>query len=300
LATIFASLRSITGSLALEGVDERLGRYEFLGALTLYTLMFSFYSLSDIIKSLWKLSLIAILAAMTIYSGKRRGFGSLAIVPILRTVLTNKDKMLLAVCMFIGAVLIFFAVAGDDVLWKMPISAKRALSVVVPQYQMSSAMGVNDIFREEVRRHGRQVMKENPWFGRRGFSMDRGETSWMIARQEMGQETISGHAYSGNWHNTWYAFACDFGLPAMFMWAFFVFFVAIWAYKGLRICGFGKYSSSVYIYYSLMLFTSLIFSYTSGHSSKSSLNTWIVWGTLLAIQNGARVREQAGSLEVTA
>lgn len=282
----------------MEGMEERQGRYELLGALTLYTLMFSRYSLSDILKSLWKLSLVTILAAMTIYSGKRRGFGSLILVPILRTVLTNNDKMLLAIGMLAGSVLVFFTVTGDDILWKIPNSAKRALSVVVPQYKTSSAMGVADIFREEVRRHGRRVMEENPWFGRRGFSMDRGETTWMLSRQDMGAENLSGHAYSGNWHNTWYAFACDFGFPAMFMWAFFSGFVLIWTYGGLEIRGFGTYSATVYIYYSLMLFTSFIFSYTSGHSSKTSFNTWIIWGTILAIQNGVYDRERAGSLNV--
>ena len=127
--------------------------------------------------------------------------------------------------------------------------------------------------------------------------MDRGETSWMLAQQGMGGEAISGHAYAGNWHSTWYAYACDFGLPAMVMWAFFMLYAVVWDYRGFRKVVFGDYANAVYIYYSFSLFLSLIFSYTSGHSAQSAQGAWITVGLLYAIRNGSEVRRSDTVLE---
>ncbi len=267
---------------------QRGTRYDLLGALTLYTLMLSRYSLGRIFRSGWKVSLVLLLAVLTTYSGKRRGFGTVLILPFLRVFFTGRDKLAITVSAVLGVVAIGVAVAGDGSLWELPQPATRSLSIFVPKYKTASAMGMQDVFREGVRRYGREIIRESPWVGRKGFSMDRGETSWMLFGGQTDQ--FEGHSYAGNWHSTWYAFACDFGLPAMVMWAFFMLFALVWTYRGFRLNGFGVYSHSVYMYYAFSLFTSAIFSYTSGHSAHSALGNWITWGFLLAIQNGGKDR----------
>jgi hypothetical protein len=294
---VLTFIHPMAGMFSSEGdeieMDGRMSRYEFLGAMSLYVLMFSRYRLSEILSSLWKLLLVLVFAALTIYSGKRRGFGTLIVVPVLRTFFTGRDKLSLGLCSVVGALLVAFAVAGDGALWNVPLSVRRSLSVVVPQYATGSAMGVTDVFRREVQRYGREVIRENPWFGRKGFSMDRGTTSWIIGRQGMGETTFSGHAYAGNWHSTWYAFAADFGLPAMFLWGLFMFFVLVWTYRGFNIPSIGVYPRAVYLYYAFGFYTSAIFSYTSGHSAQTALYGWFTWGFLIALQNGMRDRALA-------
>ena len=125
--------------------------------------------------------------------------------------------------------------------------------------------------------------------------MDRGETSWMMFSGT--GDAFGGHAYAGNWHSTWYAYACDFGLPAMFLWAGFMLYAVFWDYRGFRTKLFGLHANSVYIYYSLSLFLELIFSYTSGHSALTAMNIWLLAGFLTAIRNGAQDRQRVFARE---
>lgn len=283
-----------------EGIalEERGSRYYLLGALTLYILMFSRYRLSVILSSLWKLGLVLLFALLTVYSGKRRGFGSLMVVPFLRSFFTGRDKLLVFMCSVVGALVVGVAVAGDGPLWELPLSARRSLSVIVPKYATSSAMGMTDLFREEVRLRGREVIRRTPWFGRKGYAMDREETIWMNTGGTTG--VFEGHAVAGNWHSTWYAFACDFGLPAMILWALFLVCILRWIFLGFRRKTFGEFSLPVYSYYAFVIFLDAIFSYTSGHSGLTSFATWINWGMALAILNGRADRVPSVQREVTA
>lgn len=299
-----SSLYSFGSSVFLERIaaltsgadDESMSRYELLGALPLYVLLFSRYTLSQISTSLWKFLAAIGLAAVTVYTGKRRAFGTLLLVPYLRCFFTGRDKMLTAIWSVAGAIVLGLAVAGHGNFYELPLSAQRALGVIVPSFAEKTAGGLSDRFREEVRRYGKEVIRSSPWVGRKGFSMDRGETSWMNFSGI--SDLYAGHAYSGNWHSTWYAYACDFGLPAMVMWAFFMLYAVVWDYRGFRKVVFGDYANAVYIYYSFSLFFSLIFSYTSGHSAHTARDAWIVVGLLTAIRNGAGLRQRAVASEV--
>ncbi|MGI5867989.1 MAG: hypothetical protein ACOX9C_00900 [Kiritimatiellia bacterium] len=275
--------------------NELMSRYELLGALSFYTLLFSRYRLSQISTSLWKLLAAVGLAGVSIYTGKRRAFGTLVVVPYLRCFFTGRDKMLTVAWSVVGAVLLMFAIAGHGTFYELPLSAQRALAVIVPSFAEKTAGGLHDYFREEVRRYGNEVIRSSPWVGRKGFSMDRGETSWIVF-SGVG-DLYSGHAYTGNWHSVWYAYACDFGLPAMFFWACFVLYAAVWTYRGFRTVVFGTYANTVYIYYAFALFLSLVFSYTSGHSAHTACGTWIAVGMLYAIQNGAEKKQSPVVLE---
>ena len=272
----------------LGGMDggelEASARYELLGAMALYTLVFSRYSLSTILLSVGKLLFVLVCAVITVYSGKRRAFGTLVLVPVLRSFFTGRDKMLTFACCMFGAMFIGFAVAGHGSLWTIPLSAQRALSVVVPEFGTDSVAGAHDLFRSEVRRYGREVIKANPWFGRKGFVMNRNEMSWVVFSQTT--NLFEGHAFSGNWHSTWYAFACDFGLPAMFLWGIFIIYALTFTYRGFRCYRFGHFTMAVYTYYAMSLFLDTTFSYTSGHSALTSTGMWVVYGMILAVRNG--------------
>ena len=96
----------------------------------------------------------------------------------------------------------------------------------------------------------------------------------------------AGHAYAGNWHSTWYAYAADFGLPCMFFWFLFTIYVLAYAYRGCRFVVRGRFLPVCCLFYSLHLFVETAFSYTSGHSAHTTMFTFVSYGMLLACVRG--------------
>lgn len=278
LLTLFASTFV---SVEEEGTGQ--ARYEYLFAMYFYMLMFSKYSLSEILRSWWKFFLVIFLALLTIYTGKRRGIGTLLLLPLLRVFFTGKDKMLTFACVFVASFMLIFTVAADGAFYELPASVQRSLSVVVPKYRKSDVS--QDVFRYEIRRIGDQLIKDSPWFGRKGFAMDFREAAWVISARS---NLFEGHAFAGNWHSTWYAYACDFGLPCMSLFVFPFLYSLIYSYKLVKKCRYGSWSFVCVLYYSFSLYIFAIFSYTSGHSSGSTNALLFNMAMLVALDNGLK------------
>lgn len=267
--------------------DQDKSHYEFLGAVMIYVLIFSRYSLSEILRSVSKTAFILICAVLTIYSGKRRGLGTLLLVPVLRSWLTRKDKLITA---GVGAVVFFlmcFIISGNDVFYELPHSAKRSLAIFVPAFATQTSGGTKDLFRETVRQRGREVIRESPWVGRKGFAMDRSETSWIVSGGAL-DDFSEEHAFSGNWHSTWYAFAADFGIPCAIFWGVFMLYALTIGFKTVRSIPPWTYAGACSLYYVMSIYLDTLFSYTSGHSSLTAMGEWLIFGMVLAIRNGAR------------
>jgi hypothetical protein len=280
-------------AVSLLGAEPEVhSRYALIGCVYVYTLLFSRYSLSQVMHSASKVVLFCILGMLTIYSGKRRAFGTLALVPLFRTILTKRDRFLTMAMAVLAAFFLCLAAMGDGRYYDLPWSAKRALAVVFPKYKERTTGGLQDYFREQMREQARVVIRENPWFGRRGFSMRLDEIQWIKFGGGL-TNLYAGHAYSGNWHSTWYAYAADFGLPCVLFFAVFFLYVLRYAWIGSREVVAGTFLPACCLYYSLSLFVSAAFSYTSGHSAKTMLSTCIMYGMLLAIVRGYRESRSA-------
>lgn len=281
--------------VSLIGIEPEVrSRFALIGCVYVYTLLFSRYSLSQIMQSFAKFVLVCILGLLTIYSGKRRAFGTLAVVPLIRMILTKRDRFLTMAMAVLAAFFLCLAAMGDGKYYDLPWSAKRALAVVFPKYKEKNTGGLQDYFREQMRKQAREVIRENPWFGRKGFSMRVGEIQWIKFGGGL-TNLYAGHAYSGNWHSTWYAYAADFGIPCMVLFAFFFFYVLRYAWTAAREVVAGTFLPACCLYYSLSLFVSAAFSYTSGHSARTMLSTCISYGLLLAIVRGYRESRTAFS-----
>ncbi len=294
----FALLTALSCSLArgviFPGVDpdavvftgsepERSQRYAFVVCAVIYTLLFSRYSLSDILRSPFKVVLFAALALLTVYSGKRRSVGTLVLVPVFRTLLTGRERLLVCVMAVVAAFVLGAAVVGDGGAYRLPRSARRALAVVVPRYRRSmDDGGMKDYFREMMRQQARHVISRNPWLGRKGFAMNLSETSWLLFGG--GRTSLyAGHAYSGNWHSAWYAYAADFGLPCMFLWAVFVIHLIRFAWRTGRTVDSRTWLGVCCLFFAIQLLVDLVFSYTSGHSAVTSMTEWTRYGLLVAL-----------------
>lgn len=263
--------------------DRGIGRYEYLFALSLYSIIFCRYSLSDIFKSVWKILLVSIFALLTIYTGKRRAIGTLLLLPLLRVFFTGKDKMLTFACVCFATFVLIFTIAADGAFYELPPSVKRSLSVVVPKYRQSDV--TQDVFRYEIRKIGKELIKESPWFGRKGFAIDFRETAWILSSKG---DLYEGHAYAGNWHSTWYAYACDFGVPCMILFIFPFVYSLVYSYKLVKKCEYGSWSFFCVLYYSFSVYIFAIFSYTSGHSSGSTTALLFNVAMLVALDNGLK------------
>ena len=272
-------------AILLGEAAEASSRYAFTMCANIYTLLFARYALSDILVSPARMFIFALLAMLTVYSGKRRSFGTLALVPFLRVFLEGKQKALTALMTGIGVLVLAFAIAGDGTLYRLPRSARRALSVVVPAYETGAAAGMQDFFREHMREQARLIIRENPWFGRKGFAMNFGETAWMNFGGS-NTDLFIGHAYAGNWHSTWYAYAADFGIPCMLLWALFTLYLIRYVFRACRTVTMGVWLPTCCLFYGFRLLVDICFSYTTGHSATTSMTTWIPYGMLLAIVNG--------------
>ena len=295
-AFLFGMIFSLLRGVAFPSVDpddaillgeaaEVSSRYAFVGCANIYMLLFSRYALSDVLRSFVRMFIFMGLGLLTIYSGKRRAFGTLALVPVLRVFLVGRQKALTALVSGFFVLVMAFAIAGDGTLYRLPLSARRALSVIVPKYATSSAGGIHDYFRENMREQARLVIRESPWLGRKGFAMNYNETAWM---NFSGTKTdlFVGHAYAGNWHSTWYAYAADFGLPCMLLWAFFTLYLIRFTHRACRTVSMGVWLPTCCLYLSLSILVEIAFSYTSGHSANTSFETWCKYGLLLAVVRG--------------
>lgn len=298
LAQLVQSLGSFfMKSFAVGNLEyESESRYQYLFAMYFYLLIFCRYSLSEIFKSGWKFFAICILALLTIYSGKRRAIGTLFILPILRVYFTGKDKLLTFICVFISLFFLMFAIACDGVFYDFPPSVKRSLSIVVPKYRKSEI--TQDIFRYEVRQFGNRLIEESPWFGRKGFAMDFRETAWAVARVHNNTGNLyEMHAHTGNWHSTWYAYACDFGLPCMILFIFPFVYSLIYSYKVIKRSRYGTWSFICVLYFSFYTYIFAIFSYTSGQSAASTELILFYLGMLVALDNGLKQAELQAPVE---
>jgi hypothetical protein len=284
--------------LADTGLEAEVSsRYAFITCSSIFVLLFAKWSVRDIVSSPFRLVVLLCLALLTVYSGKRQALGTIALVPFLRVFLKRRDVILTCSLTFLAAVLLIFAVAGDGTFYTLPRSVKRALAVVAPRYERETAGGIHDIFRQEMRKEAYSLIRENPWFGRKGFAMNLENTAWIHFG---GGRTSSyaSHAYAGNWHNMWLAYACDFGLPCLVLVVLFWIWLTKYVFSINRKGAQSVYLQTCCLFYSFELLTTLVFSWVSGHSSHSTYTTWIQYGFLIALVKGEQGNPSPRSNEI--
>ena len=278
--------------LADTGLEAEVSaRYAFITCSSIFVLLFAKWSVRDIVSSPFRLVVLLCLALLTVYSGKRQALGTIALVPFLRMFLKRRDVLLTCSLAFLAAVLLLFAVAGDGTFYTLPRSVKRALAVVAPRYERETAGGIHDIFRQEMRKESYSLIRENPWFGRKGFAMDLENTAWIHFGGGL-TSSYAGHAYAGNWHNMWLAYACDFGLPGLVLAVLFWLYLVRFVFGSCYEVSVGVFLPVCCLYYSYEILSSLAFSWVSGHSAHSTYMTWIQYGFLIAIIHGYRESQE--------
>lgn len=271
---------------------EVSARYAFITAASIYTLVFARKSLTDLLRSFGLIVLMGILALLTIYSGKRSAFARLALIPVFRTILVGRERLLTFVMMVLALMVMVFAIAGDGTLYRLPNSAKRALAVLNTKYtNQSGDGGAQDDFRATMREFAREEIRHDPLFGRKGFAMDFNEAVWV----NMHNNPFAGHVMAGGWHSALYAYPADFGLPCLFFFLIFAWHVLRYTLRAPRIVVAGNYLPVICLYCSFELLFMFVFLYTSGHASTTTMELMLRYGLLMAVVRG--YQEQQGQLQ---
>ena len=97
-------------AILLGDAAEKSSRYAFTVCANIYMLLFARYALSDILVSPGRMVIFAVLAMLTVFSGKRRSFGTLALVPLFRVFLEGKQKALTALMTVFAVFVLAFAI----------------------------------------------------------------------------------------------------------------------------------------------------------------------------------------------
>ena len=272
------------------GLEEEVSsRYAFITCSSIVLILLAKWSLRDVMASPIRMAILAILVVLTVYSGKRQAFGAIVLAPFFRMILKRKDYLLTCAVGVLATIILALAVVGDGTWFSLPLSAKRVVAIVAPRYELETAGGIHDVFRQKMRKQAYAVIKENPFLGRKGFAMDLENTRWLNYGGGYSSLFI-GHAYAGNWHSMWLAYACDFGFPGLVFAVLFWLCVVRFIITGNRMVSHGVFLPACFLFFSYQLLVALAFSWVSGHASHSTCDTWIRYGMLIALFNGYRSR----------
>lgn len=292
---VFSTLtNAVWGGVAESLETGEVGtRYYLLGFSTVYALLFSRYSLSHILSTFGLFLLTSGSALATIATGKRKAFASLLLVPLFRAILTRRDRMLTAVFVFVAFFFLCFFVAGHGSLWEVPRPVARSLAIVFPSLRGGGIEGTRDTFREEMQKLAKESIRQHPWFGLKGFALNRNSIVWLRSSSS-GSNMFAGHAAARNWHSTWLGFAADFGIPSVFLYGLFAFYSIFWSIRLVRsIPRENVFQFAITFYIVCQFLQALMFSYGSGHSALVPYSLWPQYGILLAIANGLKKERES-------
>jgi hypothetical protein len=265
--------------------------YNFMVVSYIVVLLLCRYHLTGLIMPSWRFIAAFIACGLTAYSGHRTSMGRVVVAPLLFAIITKKQRLATIIMYAFVAIVVLFVIAGHGTLYELPFSIQRSLSFLPGDWDARlDDYGFRDVFREEMQTLAREAIKTSPWTGTRGFAIDFEQVVW-ATHGGSSRSLYAGHEVSKNWHNVWYGMAADFGIPASILWCLFWFFSFVWGLKGLSKLDYGSWAHSCYTFFFIIIIYSFIKSFTDGgHSAKTPYESFVWFGFMLAIENGAKQR----------
>ena len=224
---------------------------------------------------------------LSFYSGNRTAAARPVVVGILAPFFLRRDRIKTMGLFFVAAFILFFLVVGQGRTWNLPYAIQRPLSVLPGKWDWRLRnYGLNDDFRSTLRMYAREHIRDNPWFGDGGFSLDLQDIAWTNARNKHG-DVFSGHVVARNWHNVWLGMAADFGIPLSVAWGLFMAVLLIHGYKGTSRLPPGSWRQTMYLYFYLLVLTEFLnFFFNGGHTSLTAQQLFLWAGLMMAVRNG--------------
>ncbi len=288
LSVALTLLHPSSFNLGADEFSETNSRYYLLVFLIPYYLLWARYSMKEVLSSIWLFGACGILSMALVVSGKRNATAAIGLYPFYRALLTRRHRMLTLGIAAVAFVFISIMVGLDGHYIRLPRSSHRTLALVFPKYRDRTMEGYQDSFRSIVHGYAKDIIREHPWVGRQGFKIDAETIYWMATSGRSFEGTFYGHAYTGNWHGAFYAYAADFGIPCLCFYLLFLFSMLHRVFLLCRRIQPGSFTERAFLFYALMIMHSAVIMFTSGHSSHTSETAMLTYGMILAIENGLK------------
>lgn len=249
--------------------------------------LFARYRIRDIFGFAKPLASFAwlLLFVIVLYSGKRAALGIFLIYPFLTVFLRASNR---GPAMFYGlfaACALSLLILGNRQFYELPLGMQRALSILPgdwnPTVKAQGTSGTSDAFREKMRELAWERIQQNPIIGK-GTGIDLADIRGLDISADYAQIALL--AAGSSWHSTWFGIAADFGIPAAFIWAFYLFIslhTAHWVY--IRSAE-GSHQKILAGFLMLTILALLARSYTSGTSYGICAEQWWMFGILLGMK----------------
>ena len=291
LALFLRFFAALSGFVTTE-IGEDSSKYFLIPAGPLLLILLCRYNLNQILSLSWRFPASFLLALAVAYSGKRTSMGHVFLAPFILVFLRKRETGLLAVVAFIGAFLLAFVIAGHGQLYELPFSVQRSLSFLPGKWdQRLENYGMNDVFRDELHERAKAEIRESPWVGNKGYTINREQVVWSSTQGI--NDLYGGHSFVGNWHNKFYGMAADFGLPAALLWYFFAVLAFLYCIRNR--CFFLQSGSrtTLFLFYSLYIVYDLVFAF--GHSALTPYEQWTYFGFVIALVRSVKA-ERIGAV----
>lgn len=253
------------------------------------SLAFAKYKSSEIfsMNRLWLVGGLALCVVLVAMSGKRAALASIPVFAVLAAFLRREwgfFMLWIAGAIVAGAII----VVGHGELFHLPLTVQRAFSVLPANWDAEIGVigGGGDEFRAELRRQALKKIEKDPWVGS-GYQVDLSLADTMSRQYEtLGgdiEAQVTPFAMGSAWHNTWLAYAADFGIPASII-AALIFFAVIRSSYRLAARFPPKSMRAILASYIFLITCGNLFrSHTSGHSAADAFDRWWLYGALVSL-----------------
>jgi O-Antigen ligase len=265
-----------------------------LPAMWIMTWLVARYKTKEIVNfgKPWTLFLAILCLVLAAISGKRAGFASVLLAPLIAAML-RKEYFYVLCGSILAAVLISLLTFGQGELFKLPLQAQRSLSYLPGKWDWEVrgqfANGI-DPFRTEMRELAWDNIRKRPLVGQ-GYAINMNEMWGIAGRGDLHMFTLLTLALGSSWHNTWLGIWADFGFPAVLFWAIFwaqAVIIGFWVYRRTLHGSPGRTLTLMLLLWFIIL---ICRSWTSGHSAENAFSTWWMFGVLVSLKYSLHGRQ---------
>ena len=288
LGTVFFVFRAYLVRGGMDVFGSGGSHYQFIRLSFVAPLFLARFTAPELLASRWPLIGFLLCFGLSVYSGNRTAGMRPVLAGVLAPFFLRRDQVKTIGLFLCVAMVLAMVVAGHGRVWRLPFSVQRALSFLPGKWDRRlESYGFKDQFRSELRYWAREHIRENPWFGDGGFSLNSENMRWILFTAHGFDASIAGHVFSRNWHNVWLGMAADFGIPLSVAWGIFIAWLLVSGYRGCMRMPPGSWHQTACLYFYLLLVVDFVgFHFGGGHTSLTAQQFFIWSGLMVAAGNG--------------
>lgn len=290
-AIAFGYLAFVAKALYFGDISESFlgaaSHYRFIHLSFVAPLFLCRFSVPELFARFWPFWGFLITFGLSFYSGNRTAAARPVLVGLIAPFFLKRDQMKTLGLFICALFVVFVMVLGQGLAWRLPYAIQRPLSFLPGKWDRRlEDYGLNDTFRATLRMYAREHIRDSPWFGDGGFSLNSNEVAWTNARNAHG-DTFSGHVVARNWHNVWLGMAADFGIPLSVFWGLFMATLLIQGYIWTMHLPSGSWVQTMSLYFYLLILVEFLNSFFNGGHTALTTQQMFIWaGLLTAVRNG--------------